>query len=392
MNKNNEEQKKESRIDRRNFLKLSGSAAVLGACSQVEQPVKKLIPLVIPADDVVPGMATWYASVCRQCPSGCGISVKIQEGQAKKIAGNPDSPINRGKLCSMGESALQVLYNPDRIKKPLKRVGLRGAGQWEEISWEKALQQLASEMMQLQEKNENDRLHFISSPIRGRLSRLISEFMAGYGTSHVYSYELFDNAVQKSANAICFGVEVLGHHDITETDFILSFGADFLERWRSPVRQSRAYGEFRQSASRLNRGKFIYIGARLSLTAANADQWMSIRPGSEGVLALGMAHIIVGEGRQTKDLNPLELTIWQEMLSEYPPAKVSNICDMSEQTIRQLALEFTSHAQSLALCGESATAQRDGLFHAVAVNVLNYLSGNMGKKGGVSFYAPYETI
>jgi len=387
-----EELKEGSPIDRRNFLKLTGSAVVLGACSQIEQPVKKLIPLVIPADDVVPGMATWYASTCRQCPSGCGISVKIQEGQAKKIAGNPDSPINRGKLCSMGESALQVLYNPDRIKKPLKRVGKRGEGQWEEISWEKALQILASEMQQLQEKGKSDRLHFMTSPIRGQLGRLISEFMEGYGTSHLYSYALFDNSVQKSANALCFGMDTLGHNDIAETDFILSFGADFLETWRSPVSQSVAYGEFRQSPSRKNRGKFIHLSARLSLTAANADRWVTIRPGSEGVLALSLSHIILNEGRQTKNLNPLEMSIWQDMLSEYNPEKVSQTCDISEQTLRQLALEFTSKPRSLALCGESATAQKDGMFHAVAVNILNYLSGNIGKVGGVNFYAPYEAI
>ncbi len=386
------ESKEESSIDRRNFLKLTGSAALLGACSQVEQPVKKLIPFVIPADDVVPGIATWYASTCRQCPSGCGISVKIQEGQAKKIAGNADSPINRGKLCSMGESALQVLYSPDRIKKPLQRIGTRGMGEWEEISWEKAFGLLASEMKQLQEKKESDRLHFISSPIRGQLSQLISQFMESYGTPHSYNYELFDGAVQKSANQICFGVDVLGHHDIAETDFILSFGADFLERWRSPVNQSVAYGEFRQSASRQNRGKFIHISARLSLTAANADQWISIRPGTEGLLALSLSNVIVNEGRQTKNLNLLELDIWKEMLSEYSTSKVSKICDVPEQIIRQLALEFTSRPRSLALCGENATAQKDGIFHAVAVNILNYLSGNIGEKGGLSFYAPYETI
>lgn len=384
--------KEKSSIDRRDFLKLSSSAALLGACSQVEQPVKKLIPLVIPSDDVVPGKATWYASTCVQCPSGCGISVKIQEGQAKKIAGNPDSPINRGKLCSMGESALQVLYNPDRIKKPLQRVGKRGAGAWEEISWEKAFNLLASEMKQLQAEQESDRLYFISSPIRGRLSRLISQFMEGYGTPHVYHYALFDHAVQKAANALCFGVDALGHEDIAETDFLLSFGADFLERWRSPVSQSVAYGEFRQSASRQNRGKFIHLSARLSLTAANADQWLAIQPGTEGLLALSLSHVILNEGRQTKSLNPLERDIWQEMLSKYSPEKVAQVCDVPEQTIRQLALEFASSPRSLALCGENATAQKDGLFHAVAVNILNYLSGNIGKKGGLTFYPPYEGI
>ena len=276
-------------MDRRNFLKLIGTSSVLGACSQVEPPVKHLIPFVVPPEDGIPGKATWYSSVCRQCPSGCGISVKVREGQVKKIEGNPLSPINQGKLCAMGESALQVLYNPDRVKTPLRRVGERGAGQWEEIPWNKAMHILVEKLKALQDEGKMNRLHFISSPIRGHLSKLISKFMDGYGAPHSYVYELFDHEVLKTANQISFGIKSIPHYDIANTDYLLSFGANFLERWISPVQYSKAYGDFRQADSRKKRGKFIQCEPRLSLTGANADEWIAIRPGSEGILALGLS-------------------------------------------------------------------------------------------------------
>ncbi len=379
-------------MDRRHFLKMVGTAGVVGACTQVEQPVNQLIPFVVPPDDVVPGLAAWYSSVCQQCPSGCGIVVKIQEGQAKKIEGNPAHPVNRGKLCAMGESALQVLYNPDRIKQPLKRVGKRGSGEWAEIPWEEAYKTIVASLKGLQDAGQSDRLYFIGGPIRGHISKIITQFMTGYGTPHFYSYELYDTAVLKAANEHCFGVSRLPHYDIAHTDYLLSFGANFLETWISPVGFSKSYGEFRQGDSRRRRGKFVQCEPRLSLTAANADQWVALRPGSEGILALGLAHIIIEKGGHDTALSDQSVREWRSLLAEFKPDRVALLTDLPKDTIHQLAKDFSSIRPSLALCGSAPMARKDGLFHAVAVNILNLVVGNVSQKGGIQFFDAFEEI
>src|SRR5881296_1207850 len=134
-------------VDRRRFLKVLGvtgaGAAAVSACGIGPEPTERLIPYLIQPEDQIPGTATYYATTCRECAAGCGVRVRVREGRAVKLEGNPDSPINRGRLCARGQAGLQGLYNPDRIASPQ----LRGAsGRLEETTWDKAIQLLAQKV------------------------------------------------------------------------------------------------------------------------------------------------------------------------------------------------------------------------------------------------------
>ena len=99
-------------MDRRDFLKILGvGGAGVGAGiifgQATKSPGAKLIPYLIPPEDMIPGIGTWYAGVCRECPAGCGTLVKVMEGRAKKIEGNPNHPVNKGRLCAIGQAGLQ---------------------------------------------------------------------------------------------------------------------------------------------------------------------------------------------------------------------------------------------------------------------------------------------
>ena len=111
-----------AKFSRRQFLKTLGLAgtATLAGCSD---PVRRLIPYVIPPEDIVPGEATWYASTCRECPAGCGMLVKNRDGHIIKVEGNPGQPVNTGRLCPRGQASVQGLYNPDRYRGPMSRNG-----------------------------------------------------------------------------------------------------------------------------------------------------------------------------------------------------------------------------------------------------------------------------
>src|SRR3972149_7703932 len=115
-------------LDRRDFLKLGGATAFAALFGGGHKSPKKILPFVTPPENYTLGESLWYASVCRQCPAGCGIVVRVSEGRAKKIEGNPLHPVNRGKLCARGQAALQALYHPERLSPPLALAGPPGSG------------------------------------------------------------------------------------------------------------------------------------------------------------------------------------------------------------------------------------------------------------------------
>src|ERR1044072_7823391 len=125
---------------RRDFLKLVGRGGIgLAGCAQ---PAEKLIPYLVPPEDILPGVPYWYASTCRECPAGCGILVKAREGRAIKIEGNPAHPVNRGGGCARGPAALQGRYAPDRVRGPMLKV----QDAWKPVSWDEALKTAAAKL------------------------------------------------------------------------------------------------------------------------------------------------------------------------------------------------------------------------------------------------------
>ena len=113
-------------LKRRDFLKLVGitTAATAGAgCFEFPPPPSALYPYVTPPENVIPGIATYYASTCRECPAGCGVHVRTREGRALKVEGNPAHPVNQGALCMRGQAAMHGLYNPDRWASPMAPPG-----------------------------------------------------------------------------------------------------------------------------------------------------------------------------------------------------------------------------------------------------------------------------
>src|SRR5512139_4052964 len=155
-------------LNRRNFLKmvgLTGSAAIAG-CSP--DTARKLIPYIIPPEDIVPGEATWYATTCRECPAGCGILAKNRDGHVVKVEGNPLHPVNGGKpwgkLCPRGQASLQNLYNPDRYRGPLKR---NPDGKVESLTWEQAEQIFLKGLAAVHQKGSGERVVFLTEVITG---------------------------------------------------------------------------------------------------------------------------------------------------------------------------------------------------------------------------------
>ena len=378
------------KISRRDLLQYigAGGIGVAGGVlygEGVQRNVELLIPQVIPPEDYLPGVATWYNTVCNQCSAGCGISVRVREGKAKKIEGNPVHPVSQGRTCARGQAGLNVLYNPDRIRTPLQNIGQRGSPDFSEISWDEALTAAASRIGRLKIEGKANRVRLLSGQVRGNLDKLFAQFMNLLGSEHYQQYDFTYPGAIRAANKISFGVDELPYYDIKNTDFLLSFGADYLGTWISPVHHSLAYGHMRQGRDG-QRGKTVQIEPRMSLTGANADEWIPARPGTEGLLALGIAHALISEGHYHGD----DRDDWSNALEAYSPSAVAAQTEVSEDTIVRLANEFSKSRTSLAIAGGATTAGTNAVASAVAVNALNYLAGNLGQAGGMIFNSDPE--
>ena len=387
-------------MDRRSFIKLtavSGTTAALASCGNPDHQLVRFVP----DEDIVPGQALWKPGVCPLCPSGCGLTVRVMDADAdvtrdgksgvvqilaaKKLEGSPHHPINRGGLCARGQAAIQVTYHPDRITQPLKRTGNRGNGTYEAVSWDAALAELVGSLNTLTGGGGAGSLAFLGRPGNGHRQALIADFLSRFGAPAPVTYELFADDVLRRANGISFGSAQLPTFDLANTRYLLSFGADFLGTWNAPVSHARAYGDMRQGQPGV-RGHFVQIESRMSQTGASADEWVAIRPGTEGALALGIAHVILRDTRQNAGVaGAAALPGWSQGLPDYSPEQVEKATGVAATKIERLAREFAQRGPAAAAVGGAALAHTNALFTAVAVNALNALAGTVGKPGGMSF-------
>jgi anaerobic selenocysteine-containing dehydrogenase len=375
-------------MKRRTFLKLTGMSSASMALAGCQKSNETLIPfLVAPEDGTVPGQAEDYASICRQCPAGCGILVRVSEGRAKKIEGNPLHPVNRGRLCARGQAALQDHYHPDRVRQPLLREGARGSGRFTPISWERALALLSERLEGLRTAGQTDRLALLTPPLTGSLATLVERFRHGYGCRQHLAWDWFNTEWLQRVSQQSFGRDDIPDYDLPDAQYLLAFGADFLETHLSPVRYGQGFGAMRQQRPTV-RGRFTYAGARLSLTAASADRWLPVRPGTEGVLALGLARELLLKGTYDQAALRIAGLATDELLkqlAEYTPRTVSETVGISPLDFQATALELATIRPALVMAGDAVAWQSNGLEMGSAIQLLNILVGSVQKTGGLHF-------
>ncbi len=347
---------------RRDFLKLVGIGLAGTAAGCAEAPSNKLIPYLVAPQDILPGIPYFYASTCRECPAGCGTLVKTREGRAIKIEGNPEHPVNRGALCARGQASLQGFYDADRIKGPMVREG----GSWKPVTWDEGIKRAGEGLKAA--KSAGKRIALISEHAPGSFETLARQWAQAAGGSYM-AFEAFHPHAQREANRRTFGVAAIPQADIGRANFLVSFGADFLETWGAPVGQARGFAAMRSR----HEGAFVAVEPRLSMTGANADEWVAIRPGTEMVLALGMARVIITEGL---GVNGGGLG---DLVAAYTPEAVEKQTDVAAATVTRLARAFAAAKPSLALAGGIASQSEQAVATHAAVNLLNYVAGNIGQ-------------
>ncbi len=274
-----------SELDRREFLKIVGLSAGAAAAAGCSDPAEKLIPYVVQPETITPGIAVEYASTCLECSTGCGLHVKTREGRPIKLEGNPDHPINQGRLCARGQASLGRTYHPDRIAGPATR---SGDGSLQPIGWEDAKAKLAAKLGSAAGKT-----WILGGPVGPSLDGLLDQVAQATGIAGRLTYEPFGDHALLEASRQLFGAYAVPVFDLEGADLVVDFGSDFLDTGRSPVEHARQLAAGRDVAAHANGGtRVIAISPRQNLTASNADIWVPAKPGSEGVLALALAQAV----------------------------------------------------------------------------------------------------
>ncbi|NIQ38971.1 MAG: 4Fe-4S dicluster domain-containing protein [Proteobacteria bacterium] len=350
---------------RRQFLKIASLTCTTAAMGCSRESARRLIPYIIPPEDIIPGEATWYATTCRECPAGCGLLAKNRDGRVIKVEGNPLHPVNDGKLCARGQASVQGLYNPDRVRRPYQKTS---RGSLEATSWDLAEDILIQNLSQLIEQGRGERIVFLADLNTGTLRDLIGRWLLEMGSKEFVMYEPFAYEPLRMANQIVFGRDGIPTYRIEKSDFLISFGAGILETWLSNVEYARQFASFHAADNGAN-NPFVYVGPRLSLTAANADQWIAVPPGREYLVALGMLRVIIDENLLTSRGQDQRHAV-KSVVEPFTLEKIVSWSGVEEQTIRSLARRFvqakrpTAVAEGLSGCVPNATET------AVAANLL----------------------
>jgi anaerobic selenocysteine-containing dehydrogenase len=359
------------KITRRGFLKIGAAGATTAVLTGCQRPRRwvSLEPFVRPPEEQVSGSATWYASTCRQCPAGCGVMVRVMNGRALKLEGNPQHPLNAGKLCARGQAGLQLLYNPDRLEGPVKQAA-RGSRQFASISWEEGLNSLFS----IVQKAGKGLAIWAGSTTSGHVLDLLSRWSEALGAPTPIIYDLYSGfngyPLLAAANQQLGGSAAMPGYDVAQADLVLSFGADFLATWLSATHYGRAFSDFRDQALG-TRGTLVQFEPRMSMTGANADRWLPLKPGSEPVVAQALLRLIadlgVGPAERVRRAGAFAPAI--------DPVQAALDSDLALSDLTDIARAFALAEHPLAIPG-STLAGREGPLQALqAVQALNAVSG-----------------
>jgi anaerobic selenocysteine-containing dehydrogenase len=264
------------------------------------------------------------------------------------------------------------------------RAGERSS-KFREVSWGEALKLVSSRLKELRDRGVPERFVWLDGRVRGNMGDFISRFTTSFGTPNRIGHSSICSDGAVIAHYLMQGVKHYLAYDWQNTNYMLLFGAGFLEAWRPTTRLLRVYGHVRQE--RPVRAKIVVVEVRRSTTALKADEWVRINPGTDGALALGIAHVIIRDKLYDREFVGEHTYGFEEfselVLSKYPPEWASKVTGVPVETIERVAREFATTRPAIAAGQRGAMMQPNGVFNYMAIHTLNALVGSLGRKGGV---------
>ena len=392
-------------ITRKNLVKGAVIAGAAVALKSIFSPVLRAFASTTNSQPAESGQ--WKPTTCQGCTSWCSIQVYVDGGRAIKVRGNPNSKVNMGGCCSKCHLALQQVYDPDRLKTPMKRTnpkkGRNEDPKFVPISWDEALGTIADQIMELR-KNEETHKYML---MRGRYSYmrdiLYDRMTKIIGSPNNISHSAICAEAEKFGPYYTEGLWDYRQYDVTNTRYVILWGADPLSANRQVSYYLSKWGDV------IDQAGIAVIDPRFSASAAKADEWLPIKPGQDGALAVAIAHVLLTEGLWYKDFvgdfidGENKFIVGQEVAEESFQEKYTNgvvkwwnielkdktpewaaaRTDLPVEQILRVARGFGKAAPN-AMCwvGGGPAMQVRGGYTSMAAHALNGLVGSVDNKGG----------
>jgi thiosulfate reductase/polysulfide reductase chain A len=363
-------------LSRRDFLKLSSMASGVLLFDQPLQAFSGAAEDFTSADE---GGILYGA--CAMCDMNCAYIAHLQDGRIVRLRGNPEDQEAEGLLCVKGYSGTRLLYDPDRLKAPLKRTNPeKGVGidpDWVRISWEEALDLTATNLGQTLQSDGPQAIMVIAR------STIWPKLLAGaIGTPNLISHENTCLGSQAVAwDAMITGDGKKWTVDYARSAYILSFG------WDMPGKGNNHWGRSVNEA-RLGGARLVVLDPRMSITAAKADEWIPIKPGTDLAFALAMIHVIIEEDLYDHDFvdnYTYGLERLREQVQEYTSDWAEYWCDVPASTITRIARQFGS-ARPAVVASHKRDAGGSNYANSWRLSqcyvILNALVGSIDRPGG----------
>lgn len=390
-------------IKRRNFLR---GAGISGAAIAVNGPIFNSLALAETSTASESG--NWLPTSCQGCTTWCPAEVFVQNGRAVKVKGNRYSKQNDGFLCAKGHLSLQQLYDPDRVKVPMKRTNpLKGKGvdpKFVPITWDEALNTIADKMMDLRKNGEPEKFMLM----RGRYSYMRDTIYAAlpkvFGSPNGISHSAICAEAEKFGSFFTAGNWGYRDYDLSNTKYALIWGCDPLSSNRMIPATIKRFGEM------LDHGTIAVVDPKLHSSAVKAHEWLPIKPGEDGALASAIAHVLLTEGLWNKEFvgdfkdgkNLFQagkkvdesafaekeshglVKWWNIELKDKSPAWAAKITLLPEEQILRVARGMGKAAPRVVVwLGPGAAMHVRGSYSAMGIHALSGLLGSIDHEGGV---------
>ncbi|NQV55208.1 MAG: molybdopterin-dependent oxidoreductase, partial [Rhodospirillales bacterium] len=322
-------------------------------------------------------------SVCRSCHGGCGVLLHVKDDELIKVEGDPDSPFNQGRLCPIGNATMEMVYHPDRLKYPMRRIGPRGSGEWERISWDEALDEIADKLTSIKNEYGAEAVHLGTGTGRHHI-RWVSRFAFSFGSPN-WSEPGFAQCFHPRVNT-----STLTMGDFPVSDFLGDTQAEVICFWGHQPLNSGPDGETRFNArDAFNyKPKTIVIDPRETFLAKKADLWLQLRPGTDDALALAMINVIIKEQLYDKEF----VEKWthgfaelSERVKDWTPEWAEPITWVPADKIREAARMFATIKPALMEWGVAIEHTPNCIQTVRAVSIIPSITGNIDVPGAWVF-------